>query len=236
MTPEQAAELRKPFPVSDMNKLPKLTCKACREKNCNQHRKSKCKDCGNYISEAHMHLDYVGHAALTDRLLQVDPEWNWEPMSVDQNGAPAFDGNGGMWIRLTLCGVTRPGYGDGAGKRGGDAVKEAIGDALRNAGMRFGLALDLWRKEPLQQQESTPEPESVIGRGEPPPDTPTAARKALAAEAEKAGLDLSEVSGAYKAKTGRELRTEKDSAPIREFASDLVLNVTDFLAEQEAKT
>jgi hypothetical protein len=51
-----------------------------------------------------------------------------------------------LWIRLTICGVTRLGYGDSQGKRGGNAVKEAIGDALRNAGMRFGAALDLWHK------------------------------------------------------------------------------------------
>jgi hypothetical protein len=45
---------------------------------------------------------------------------------------------------LTIAGVTRLGYGHADGKQGPDAVKETIGDALRNAGMRFGVGLDLW--------------------------------------------------------------------------------------------
>jgi hypothetical protein len=54
-----------------------------------------------------------------------------------------------MWIKLTVCGVTRLGYGHAEGKQGGDAIKEVIGDALRNAAMRFGAALDLWHKGDL---------------------------------------------------------------------------------------
>lgn len=92
-----------------------------------------------------VHLEYVGHAALTARLLDVDPLWTWEPMGRTPEGLPARDENGGLWIRLTVCGVTRPGYGH-ATKTGGDGIKETIGDALRNAAMRFGAALDLWHK------------------------------------------------------------------------------------------
>jgi hypothetical protein len=91
----------------------------------------------------------VGHAALTDRLLDVDPFWNWEPLTADDKGLPMLDSNGGMWIKLTVCGITRLGYGDADGKTGGNAVKERIGDALRNAAMRFGAALDLWHKGDL---------------------------------------------------------------------------------------
>lgn len=97
-----------------------------------------------------VHLKYVGHAALTDRLLDVDPAWSWEPVSFDSNtGLPMLDSLGGLWIRLTVCGITRLGYGDAPGKKGGDAIKECIGDALRNAAMRFGAALDLWHKGDL---------------------------------------------------------------------------------------
>jgi hypothetical protein len=116
MTPEQAAELRKPFPPSAIGKLPK----------------------------GGTQLDYVGHAATTDRLLSVDPEWSWEPVAFDEQGLPAFQGKN-LWIRLTICGVTRYGIGDG------NSVKECIGDAIRNAAMRFGVALDLWSKEELEQ-------------------------------------------------------------------------------------
>jgi hypothetical protein len=105
-----------------------------------------------------MHLDYVGHAALTDRLLDVDPA---VVVGADGPGAgwpPAFDRNGGLWIKLTVCGVTRLGYGNADGKAGGDAVKEIIGDALRNAAMRFGAALDLWHKGDLHAHEESEPP------------------------------------------------------------------------------
>lgn len=105
-------------------------------------------------------LRYVGHAALTDRLLDADPAWAWEPLSVDDRGLPVIDDDGGMWIRLTVCGVTRLGYGDAQGKTGGNAMKERIGDALRNAAMRFGAALDLWHKGELHIEEA-PEPAKI---------------------------------------------------------------------------
>ena len=52
-------------------------------------------------------------------------------MSFGPDGLPQFDKNGGLWIRLTVAGVTRVGYGDAAGKSGPNAIKEAIGDAIR---------------------------------------------------------------------------------------------------------
>jgi hypothetical protein len=92
-------------------------------------------------------LDYVSHAWVTDRLLEVDPEWTWEPVAFDETGLPAFDENGGLWIKLTVCGVTRYGYGEPQGRDKFDMKKGAIGNSLRNAAMRFGIALDLWAKE-----------------------------------------------------------------------------------------
>jgi len=154
-----AAILRAPFPPEKIGKLPRVTCAACRDARtrvCEQHSKTRCDECGNWITGAHLHLDYVGHADVTDRLLEADPAWTWTPLALDPRGLPAIDENGGMWILLTVGGVTRLGYGDAAGKRGGDAVKEAIGDAIRNGAMRFGVALDLWRKEPPAVEESEP--------------------------------------------------------------------------------
>ena len=116
MDTEQAAALRKPFPRESIGKLPK----------------------GGTM------LDYVGHAATTDRLLAVDPLWSWEPFSTDANGLPALDSKNNLWIRLTICGVTRIGVGDGT------SAKIIVGDAIRNAAMRFGVALDLWSKEELE--------------------------------------------------------------------------------------
>lgn len=115
---EALKKLRDPFPPEQIGKLPK----------------------GGIL------LDFVGHGFITQRLLDVDPFWHWEPFALDSDGLPLLDENGGLWIRLTVCGVTRIGYGDAGGRRGPNAIKEAIGDALRNAGMRFGLALELWCK------------------------------------------------------------------------------------------
>ena len=88
-------------------------------------------------------------ADVTERLLTIDPFWQWEPFALDEQGLPALDTDDlghpiGMWIRLTILGVTRPGYGS-CPSRQSDAVKVLIGDAIRNAAMRFGVALDLWR-------------------------------------------------------------------------------------------
>lgn len=104
----------------------------------------------------HNGLRYVGHAEVTDRLLQVDPDWSWEPVAFDAQGLPLFDEHGGLWIRLTVCGVTRYGYGEPQGRKIYDKRKGAIGNAIRVAAMRFGVALDLWQKdhpedEPMQE-------------------------------------------------------------------------------------
>lgn len=117
MTPEQAAELRRPFPPSVVGKLPR----------------------------GGIQLDYVGHAAVTDRLLSVDPSWTYEFLAFDpETGLPAYDRAGGLWIKLTVHGVTRYGYGDGPDP------KQRVSDAIRNAAMRFGVALDLWTKDELE--------------------------------------------------------------------------------------
>lgn len=140
------ALLREPFPPHQIGKLPKPYR--------SDSAKSQCQECGTYHGMPALHLDFVGHAALTDRLLDADPQWSWEPFAIGPDGLPMLDRNGGLWIRLTVCGVTRLGYGDAQGKTGPNAIKEAIGDALRNAGMRFGIALDLWHKGDLHIEEA----------------------------------------------------------------------------------
>lgn len=161
MTADIAATLAEPFKPDQIGKLPRISCSACREsrsRNCESHQKRKCPDCDNWITTAHLHLDYVGHAEVTHRLLQADAEWTWEPMAFDSDGLPKLDPMGGLWIRLTIAGVTRNGYGHADGKKGADAVKETIGDALRNAAMRFGVALDLWGAKLDSHDAETPAP------------------------------------------------------------------------------
>lgn len=147
MTQAATIALRQPFPAETIGKLPKSSCRACSDsprKRCDNHTwVTRCPECHGSHASSTVHLDYVGHAAVTDRLLAIDPLWSWEPLALDAVGLPAFDGARNLWIRLTILGVTRLGVGDGK------SAKEAIGDAIRNAAMRFGVALDLWAKDDL---------------------------------------------------------------------------------------
>lgn len=153
--PTSLAALRVPFEAHQIGLLPRATKKDA--------EKGVCKVCKGYHGLPAIHLDYVGHAAVTDRLLTVDPAWYWEPLAFGSDGLPQFDNIGGLWIRLTILGVTRLGYGNAEKKAYtdmGTREKEVIGDALRNAAMRFGVALDLWHKGDLHGPDTTPPPDS----------------------------------------------------------------------------
>lgn len=141
------ARLSAPFPADHIEKLPRAL-------RANDPDKSRCEPgtnasadgyhCGGWHPRS-IHLDYVGHAGVTARLLEVDPLWTWEPVATNQDGTPAL-GSGGAWITLTVLGMTRLGFGDAMGKSGPNATKEVVGDAIRNAAMRFGVATYLWSK------------------------------------------------------------------------------------------
>lgn len=179
---EQLAKLRVPFPPEQVGKLPK----------------------------GGVTLDFVGHGFLTARLLDVDPLWNWEPVALDAAGLPLLDEFGGLWIKLTVCCVTRLGYGDASGKKGPDATKVAIGDALRNAGMRFGVALDLWCKG----DPDAPAP--------PKPRTPAdKARDELLEVCKKEGIAPSGISARFTEDTGLSIY-EADADTIKAFTKTLV--------------
>lgn len=155
-TRDALAKLREPFPPNQISKLPKPTKAQTEAVRADFKKGVRCQLCGSRHHPDVVHLDYVGHAALTDRLLDVDPEWTWEPMGRTPEGLPVI--NGGLWIKLTVCGVSRYGFGAADGKSGGDAIKEMIGDALRNAAMRFGAALDLWHKGDLHADDEAVNP------------------------------------------------------------------------------
>ena len=145
--PSGLEAMRVPFPASLISKLPKPTKAQTDAVKADFKAGIKCEICGTWHHPKVVHLDYVGHAAITQRLLDVDQLWSWEPVAFDADGLPKLDQYGGLWIRLTVLGVTRLGYGDAVGKPfGPTAIKEAIGDAIRNACMRFGTALELWHK------------------------------------------------------------------------------------------
>ena len=166
MKAEQAQALRAPFKPEQIGTVPKPTRR--------ENPKGHCEECGGYHGLPAVHLDYVGHAAVTDRLLAVDPDWTWEPAARGPNGEPLLS-DGGLWIRLTVAGVTRYGFGDGSM---GHGPKEMIGDAIRNAAMRFGVALDLWAKEDLRGGLGGA---LIGGEGTPEAAAPTAEAPAVAA-------------------------------------------------------
>ena len=138
-TNKKLADLRKPFPPEAIDQIPK----------------------------AGTVLDYVGHAYITERLLDVDPEWTWEPLGVDQAGNPAvglYNGEASLWIKLTVCGVTRIGVGSEKDTKN-DLYKQLVSDAIRNAAMRFGAALDLWKKHTPPERVAEQSPSAVVAKG-----------------------------------------------------------------------
>lgn len=201
------ALLRQPFPPHHISKLPKPTRQQTDAVKADFKQGIRCEICGTWHHPKVAHLDYVGHAALTDRLLDADPEWTWEPVAFTAEGLPAQDKTGGLWIRMTVAGVTRLGYGSADGKSGGDAIKEIIGDALRNAAMRFGAALDLWHKGDLHlEDEPQPEPATkLIGE----PLASDADRATILTLAQAAGVELRTICESYGIPSLKELPARK---------------------------
>lgn len=116
-------------------------------------------------------LDYVSHAEITKILLTIDPHWRWVPIAWD-NGRPAIHVENGiatMWGELTLLGQARLGVGSVRADKA-DLDKELVGDFLRNAAMRFGIALSLWSKQEWEDnQASSPAPRPVQTPAQPKP-------------------------------------------------------------------
>ena len=104
-------------------------------------------------------LDFVGHADITKILLDIDPHWRWVPIAWD-NGRPAIhveNGMATMWGELTLLGQSRLGVGSVRADKA-ELDKELVGDFLRNAAMRFGIALSLWTKQEWEDLNHNPAP------------------------------------------------------------------------------
>lgn len=217
------AFLRKPFPDHQVGQLPKGT-KA--QNQCPAAEKRNCSVCGGWHHPKIRHISYVGHAAITDRLLDADPMWFWEPIAYDADGLPLFDKGGGLWIKLTVCGKTMLGYGHARAKGGedsdpGNREKEVIGDALRNAGMRFGMGLELWHKGDLhaeeEEQQGKFDSESAIKERISEASALLKAQPEKAAYSAKAGLEQTPeelavwlLAGFDQAKTVEQIEAEKD--------------------------
>lgn len=188
--PEAEAFVEKclePFTGDQVGKKPQGTCRDCTRGQCSKHVKQWCETCKQSITTAHIHIDFVGHAHLTHRLLKLDPFWTWEPFALDGDGLPKIKIDGEMahlWIHLTVGGITRHGVGSEPLKKFNKAnenlLKELIGDALRNAAMRFGLALNLWAKGELLEDAEDPPAEGEQGPEKPAEMRPVAKKAATA--------------------------------------------------------
>jgi len=134
-------------------------------------------------------LRYLSHIWVRKALQDADPDWWWEPMGYDSDGQPVLErdsqGNPvGLWIWLHVLGTRKPGYGSvDPGKR--DAVKELIGDALRNASMAM-IGGQLWVKDkpkkPKRQTAKEREVEHLREQVNPPADALAHAEKAAGKE------------------------------------------------------
>lgn len=101
------------------------------------------------LPRGNIQLDYVGHAEITKILIEIDPLWDWRPLKIDDDGLPAYrveNGMAHMAGELTLLGHTRLAVGSAPHNKQ-DLLKELVSDFLRNASMRYGIALRLWSKE-----------------------------------------------------------------------------------------
>lgn len=137
-------------------------------------------------------LDFVGHAEITKILLEIDPNWSWEPVSWTEQGRPAIaevNGTAVMWGRLTILGQSRLGVGSARADKG-DLDKELVGDFLRNAAMRFGISLSLWSKSEWEETPATPR--KAVEPVKPAPDFVAKFREACA----KKGINPDEVATA----------------------------------------
>ena len=114
---------------------------------------------------------------------------------------------------------SRLGYGHAEGKTGGDAVKEVIGDALRNAAMRFGAALDLWHKGDLH---SSNEPEKKQDDG---------AKKTENKKQTPPETDYTK----YKMKLKTKTKSDAGKS-LADLGAQKVLNIHDFLSDKSKKT
>lgn len=139
-------------PESMVDKLPKPTKRG--------NEPGKCKECGGWHGLPAVHLDYMGHAAVTRALIEVDPEWTWEPIAFNGDGEPLVKNAGNhlrIWGRMTVLGKTLVCVGTCDANKP-EPEKELIGDLLRNGAMRFGIGLALWAKDEWSDLDTPTEP------------------------------------------------------------------------------
>lgn len=156
--------LRRPFEDLEIN----ILCQPTRKNNA----PGQCGDCGKWHKLPSIPLSYVGHADITARLNEA--EWSWRPLGVEPTGVPAIvvgQDDLFLWIELTVW--DRSVIEVGAVAKGKpEAMKLLVSDALRRAAMRFGIALDLWKKEKWEPDQDDAGTGAAQASPPPPPAAP----------------------------------------------------------------
>lgn len=191
-----------------------------------------------------INLAYVSHADITRILIEIDPLWSWQPVAWE-NGRPAIhvdNGTATMWATLTLLGKSMLGVGSVRADKQ-DQSKELIGDFLRNAAMRFGIALSLWSKQdwsdntsitslPAAQSRRADEAKAYVGnhpaKGVPSPRVV----QDFMQDNEPSPLDIAEIAAQFNA-TIVENITPIKAAPSGGKASDKQTGLISKLAKEK---
>jgi hypothetical protein len=156
--------LKEPFPEDQLELKPQPVSRQDQDKGRCEAGTRYTADgmvCGGWHTRS-VHLTYVGHAGITDRLNDVcGPEgWELEPLALGQDGLPVIRG-GQLWVKLTIWGVTKIEVGDADGRSGYEEGKVIWSDALKRAAMRFGIGTYLWSKSDKAKalvERSDPDP------------------------------------------------------------------------------
>jgi hypothetical protein len=153
-------ELRREFEPAQVGKLPRITKKDGVE--------SWCDTCRQKL-KPHIHIDFVGHANVTDRLNHVAPDWSYTIDHIETVGGHIA----GIQGTMTIGGKSLPESGalDRPGPWG-EELKLAISDFICRGAMRFGVGLDLWIKGEAAKYDEDVEAEARAVERPAPSDTP----------------------------------------------------------------
>lgn len=176
-------------------------------------------------------LDFVGHADVTKMLIEIDPNWTWEPVAFDEQGLPAYrveNGYAHMAGWLTIHGIRRLGIGSVQHNKQ-DLLKELCSDFIRNAAMRFGICLALWTKQewddlgdkpapatPVAAPKAAPKPAAnkVVETNTPAGEITEEQRRQFIAACNKAGIDPAAVAENAKLEWGPDSVIYEADLPI----------------------
>ena len=92
-------------------------------------------------------IDYIEWHTVADILDETAPSWSHSVKDIRTIGEIAV-----VTVAITIDGVTREGIGTGIASSE-IGIKKAEHDALKRAAVKFGIARDLYRKEPEESNE-----------------------------------------------------------------------------------